>query len=146
MLKAKSYSAKPAEVKRQWYVLDASTAPLGRVATIAATRLVGKHKPSYTAHIDVGDGVIVINAANLKLTGNKTVQKAYYRHSGYPGALKTITADQLKAKNPQKMVSLAVKGMLPKNKLQAARLARLKVYAGSEHEQSAQKPHSLEVK
>lgn len=145
MPKLKTYSAKPSEVARQWYIVDASMAPLGRIATVVATRLIGKHKPSYTAHIDVGDSVVIINASRLQLTGDKLSQKQYYRHSGYPGAIKSATAEQMLEKNPIKVIELAVKGMLPKNKLQAARMARLKVYAGAKHEHEAQQPQVLEV-
>ncbi|MBI4101023.1 50S ribosomal protein L13 [Candidatus Microgenomates bacterium] len=142
----KTYSAKPKEVTRQWYLVDAAQAPLGRMAALIATYLTGKHKAMYTPHIDCGDQVIVINAAKLKLTGNKLTQKVYYRHSGYPGALKSRTAAEQLARDPTKIVTEAVKGMLPKNKLQADRLARLKVYADAKHQHEAQKPQPLEIK
>src|SRR5687768_3227805 len=146
MQKLKTYSAKPADITRKWYLVDASEAALGRVATLVASRLMGKHKATYTPHLDCGDGVIVINAAKLKLTGNKLMQKRYFRHSGYPGALRSDTAEQLLAKNPIKVVEAAVKGMLPKNKLQAGWLKRLKVYRDDKHDQTAQQPEKLEVK
>lgn len=141
----RTFSAKPKDVTRQWYVIDAAKAPLGRVSSLAAIYLIGKHKPQYTTHIDVGDAVIIINAAKLKLTGTKLDKKLYYRHSGHPGNLKTATAKEMIAKNPANVIELAVRGMLPKNKLQAIRLARLKIYAESEHDQTAQKPIELEV-
>jgi len=140
MLKAKTYSAKPREVKREWHVVDAAKAPLGRVATQAASLLIGKHKPSFTKHIDNGDGVVIINAAKVVLTGKKAEQKQYYSHSGYPGSLKTTTFKQAMSKDPKFVVTNAVRGMLPKNKLQGNRLKRLKVYPGEEHNQFAQKP------
>jgi len=146
MLRSKTYSAKTADIKRTWYVIDASQASLGRVAAVAATHLIGKHKPQFTAHIDCGDGVIVINATKLKLTGKKLEQKVYYRHSGYPGSLKEATAGELMEKNPVKVVEAAVKGMLPKNKLQPGWLKRLKVYTDENHGQEAQKPQNLEVR
>ena len=141
----RTYSAKPAGVSRQWYVIDASKASLGRIASLAAIYLMGKHKPQYTTHIDVGDGVVIINGAKLRLTGAKLYNKLYYRHSGHPGNLKTATASEIIAKDPAKVIELAVRGMLPKNRLQTARLARLKIYSGSEHDQAAQKPIELEV-
>ena len=145
MMQPKTYSAKPTETQRQWYLLDASEATLGRLSTAAAKYLIGKHKPSYTPHIDGGDGVVVINATKLKVTGNKLQQKTYYRHSGHPGSLKSLSLEEQLAKDPTKVVIQAVQGMLPKNKLQAGRLSRLKVYAGSEHELEAQKPQKVEV-
>ncbi len=145
MLKARTYSAKPTEVKRQWFIVDASTVPLGRMATIVAIHLMGKHKPTYTSHIDCGDGVIVINADNIKLTGNKRATMRYYRHSGHPGALKEISLEQQMAKDSRVVVEKAVTGMLPKNKLVKSWLSRLKIYGGKEHGQEAQKPLPLEL-
>lgn len=142
----KTYSAKPADVTRTWYVLDASKAPLGRVATQAASLLLGKGKPQFTHHIDVGDYVIIINAADLKVTGDKLDTKMYYSHSGYPGALKEATLTEKMAKDATQPVIHAIRGMLPVNKLRDGRLARLKVYAGSEHNHEAQKPVVLTVK
>jgi large subunit ribosomal protein L13 len=142
----KTYSAKPADVVRTWYVLDASKAPLGRVATQAASLLLGKGKPQFTHHIDVGDYVIIINAADLKVTGDKLDTKMYYSHSGYPGALKEATLTEKMAKDATQPVIHAIRGMLPVNKLRDGRLTRLKVYAGGEHNHEAQKPVVLTVK
>lgn len=142
----KTYSAKPTDVVRKWYVLDASEAPLGRLATVAATLLTGKGKPQFTHHIDCGDYVIVINADKLVVTGNKAEAKVYYRHSGFPGGL---TETQLKTqlvKDSTAIVTKAIRGMLPVNKLRPGRLDRLKVYAGSEHTHDPQKPEVLSVK
>lgn len=142
----KTYSAKPADVQRQWYVVDASEAPLGRLATQVAQLLTGKGKPQFTKHIDCGDYVVVINAANLVITGNKDDKKIYNRHSGYPGGLKQATLAEKQAKDPTFAVRHAIRGMLPVNKLRDERLKRLKVYAGAEHEHTAQKPQSISVK
>ena len=142
----KTYSAKLAELKRQWYILDAASAPLGRVANLAAKLLIGKHKPTYTPHLDGGDSVIVINTDELQLTGKKLEQKTYYRHSGYPGNLKSLSAAQMKSKDSTQILYLAVKGMLPKNKLQAERLKRLRLFKGDKHNLEAQKPTPMEVK
>ncbi len=142
----KTYSAKPSDVKRQWYVIDVSQAPLGRVAAKAAKLLTGKEKPMFTHHIDCGDYVIIINAEKLVVTGNKLNQKTYYRHSGYPGNLKAATLSEKLAKQPTAVVFQAVRGMLPVNKLRDARLSRLKIYAGSEHQHEAQKPTTLSLK
>lgn len=146
MLRSKTYSAKPSDVTRQWYLVDAKDVALGRLSTVVATRLSGKHKPTYTPHVDGGDGVVVINAAKVKLTGNKPVVKTYYRHSGHPGALKETTFNEQMAKRPEFVIENAVRGMLPKNKLADDMLKRLKVYTGAKHEQEAQQPQSLEVK
>lgn len=142
----KTYSAKPTDVTRRWVLIDASEAPLGRVATTIATYLMGKNKPMYTAHIDCGDNVVVINAAKLVVTGNKLEAKKYYRHSGYPGGIKEATLAEKLEKNPASVIEAAVKGMLPKNKLAADRLARLRVFTGEEHTHTAQKPEKVEVK
>ncbi len=142
----KTYSAKPTEVTRDWYIVDASGQTLGRLATVVATYLMGKHKPMYTAHIDCGDTIIVINAAQIVVTGNKLEDKKYYRHSGYPGGIKEITlADQM-IKNPAKVIEHAVAGMIPKNKLVDERMKRLKVYATAEHPHAPQSPKELNVK
>ena len=141
----KTYLAKPEEVEKKWYVVDASGKTLGRLATKIATILMGKHKPIYTPHVDTGDYVIVVNAEKIKLTGKKWDQKKYYRHSGYPGGLKVVTARQLLQKHPEKLIFLAVKRMLPKNKLGRKMLRKLKVYAGPEHPHQAQKPETLEL-
>lgn len=142
----KTYSAKPTDVTRKWYVLDASEAPLGRVATVAATLLTGKGKPQFTHHIDCGDYVIVINADKLVVSGNKLEDKMYYRHSGFPGGLTETTLKAQIDKDSTKAVIKAIRGMLPVNKLRPGRLDRLKVYAGEEHNHAAQKPQSLSVK
>lgn len=141
----KTYSAKPADVQRQWYVVDASEAPLGRLATSVAQLLTGKGKPQFTHHIDCGDYVVVINAANLVTTGDKLNKKVYYRHSGYPGGIKDATLGEKMEKDPTFAVRHAVRGMLPVNKLRDERLKRLKVYAGAEHEHEAQKPSTFSV-
>ncbi len=142
----KTYSAKPADITRKWYVLDASESTLGRVATQAASLLLGKGKPQFTHHIDVGDYVIVTNAKDLKVTGEKLTAKKYYRHSGYAGALKTRTLQEQLNLDPTKVIEDAVRGMLPTNKLRPARLERLKIYADADHKHEAQKPETLSVK
>lgn len=142
----KTYVDKASSVNRSWYVIDASEAPLGRIASKIALLLMGKEKPTFTPHIDNGDFVVVINAANLVVTGNKMTEKMYYRHSQYPGNLKEATLAEVIAKDPARAITEAVKGMLPKNKLQADRLARLKVYAGSEHKHQAQGPKPVSLK
>ena len=144
-VKHKTYSQKPAEVTRSWYVIDASEAPLGRVATKAASLLIGKGKPTVTAHVDGGDFVVVINAAKLVVTGNKALGKIYYRHSGYPGSLKQATLAERLAKDPAKVIFSAVRGMLPVNKLRDGRLKRLKIYAETQHQHEAQKPEQLSL-
>ena len=142
----KTYSAKPSDVTRKWYVVDASEAPLGRVATKIATLLTGKGKPMFTQHIDTGDYVVVINAANVQVTGTKMDTKMYYRHSGFPGGLTELTMREVQEKDPTKAIFNAVRGMLPVNKLRDGRLDRLKIYAGSEHNHEAQKPEAISVK
>lgn len=142
----KTYSQKPSEVSRRWVLFDASELPLGRLATQIAKYLTGKYKPTYTPHIDGGDYVIVINSAQAVVTGNKEDNKKYYRHSGFPGALKEATLAEVRTKYPERIIEMAVKGMLPKNKLQAERLKRLRVFAGAEHDHTAQTPEKVEVK
>ncbi|HUA13397.1 MAG TPA: 50S ribosomal protein L13 [Candidatus Sulfotelmatobacter sp.] len=142
----KTYSAKPSDVERKWYVLDASTYPLGRLSTKAATLLTGKEKPQFTKHIDCGDYVIVINADKLVVTGDKMGKKIYYRHSNYPGGLKQATLREKMAKSPESVIKISVRGMLPVNKLRSERLKRLKVYAGSDHAHEAQKPEVIELR
>jgi large subunit ribosomal protein L13 len=142
----KTYSAKPTDVTRQWYVIDATEAPMGRIATKAATLLTGKGKPMFTKHIDCGDYVIVINAASLKVTGDKAQQKLYYRHSGYPGGLHTATLAEKMAADPTKVLERAIRGMLPVNKLRTERLNRLKIYADAEHKHEAQQPKVISIK
>lgn len=146
MANAKTYSQKPSEVKREWLLFDASEMPLGRLATEIATRLTGKNKPTYTPHIDGGDYVVVINAKNTVVTGTKELDKVYYRHTGFPGGIKDERLEEVREKYPERIIINAVKGMLPKNKLQAERLTRLRVFAGSEHTHTAQTPKKVEVK
>jgi len=142
----KTYSAKPTDVIRQWHIVDASEAPLGRVATQIATLLTGKGKPQFTKHIDCGDFVVVINAAKVVTTGKKESKKMYYHHSGFPGGLKESTLAEKLEKNPNHPIEHAVRGMLPVNKLRDGRLARLKVYADENHNHAAQKPVAYSVK
>lgn len=142
----KTFSQKPADVTRKWVVLDASEAPLGRLATVAANLLIGKSKPTYTPHVDAGDYVIIVNAAKLVVTGAKVEDKKYYDYSGFPGGMKEATLKEVLVKNPNKAIERAVGGMLPKNKLQAERMKRLKVYAGETHNHDAQKPVKMGVK
>lgn len=141
----KTFSARPTDVDRKWYVVDASGCILGRLASFVATRLRGKHKPIYTPHVDTGDHIIVINADKVALSGRKWNDKIYYRHSGYVGGLKSITAKQLLQKHPENLVIHAVRGMLPKNRLGRMMLKKLKVYAGPEHPHVAQQPESLQL-
>lgn len=141
----KTYSAKPSEVTRKWILIDAAEAPLGRIATIIATYLTGKNKPMYTPHIDCGDYVVVINAGNLKVTGNKLQDKKYYRYSGFPGGIKEVNLEQKLAKDPASIVEAAVKGMLPKNKLSPERMKRLRVFADENHGHTAQKPQKISL-
>jgi large subunit ribosomal protein L13 len=142
----KTYSPKPTDVTRKWYVIDASTAPLGRVATQIAKLLTGKEKAMFAHHIDVGDYVVVINAGDIQMTGGKIDKKMYYRHSGFPGGLKEQTVREAMAKDPTVAIFKAVRGMLPVNKLRDGRLERLKIYAGAEHNHAAQKPETISVK
>ena len=137
-----TYMAKKSEIESKWYIIDASQKPLGRVATEAAKLLRGKHKPTYTPNLDNGDHVIIINCNDMVLTGHKLDQKVYRHHSGYIGGMKEISAKDMLEKNPEKAMMLAVKGMLPHTKLGAAQLKKLRVYAGSEHENAAQKPET----
>ncbi|MBQ2699015.1 MAG: 50S ribosomal protein L13 [Firmicutes bacterium] len=139
-----TYMAKPAEIEKKWYVLDAAGKPLGRVASEAARLLRGKHKPIFTPHIDTGDFVIIINAEKAILTGNKLLQKKYYHYSGYPGGLKTITYKDMMQYRPVQAMEEAVKGMLPHNRLGRDQFGKLKVYAGPEHRHAAQKPETWE--
>ena len=135
-----TYSVKKSEIERKWYIIDAANKPLGRVATEAAKLLAGKHKPIYTKNLDTGDHVIVINCKDVQLTGHKTEQKIYRHHSGYIGGMKEVKAADMLTNNPEKAMTLAIKGMLPHNSLGAQMLRKLRVYAGSEHENQAQKP------
>lgn len=142
---AKTYSQKPTEVTRRWILIDAATAPLGRVATSAAKYLIGKYKPTYTAHVDGGDYVVVINAKDLVVTGAKETDKMYYYHSEYIGGLREMSLGDLRAKRPETIIEEAVKGMIPRNKLAADRMARLRVFAGSDHTHTAQTPEKVEA-
>ena len=141
----RTYSPKVGEIERRWYVVNAEGVALGRLATVVAKVLMGKHKPQYAPHVDTGDFVIVINAEKAQLSGRKEEQKIYYRHSGQPGKLKEERAQQLRARRPQRLVELAVRGMLPKNKLGRKQHGKLKVYSGTEHPHAAQKPEALEL-
>ena len=139
----KTYSQKSSEISREWWLIDASTLPLGKLAVVIADKLMGKSKVTYTPHIDNGDYVVVVNAKNLKATGNKMVDKKYYRHSQFPGGLKELSLAEVIEKDPSLAITEAVKGMLPKNKLSADRLARLRVFAGAEHAHTAQNPKEI---
>lgn len=141
----KTYVAKPSDRERNWYVVDASGLTLGRLATQIADALRGKRKPTYTPHIDTGDFVIVINAQKIHVTGNKRAAKLYHRHSGYPGGLRTRTFEQMLARRPEEIIRLAVKGMMPRNRLARKQITKLKIYAGPEHPHVAQKPQPLEI-
>jgi large subunit ribosomal protein L13 len=141
----KTYSPKLAEIEHRWFVVDAAGIPLGRLSTVVARLLTGKHKPTYATHIDTGDFVIVLNAGQAVLTGKKEEQKIYHRHTGFPGGLKSESAGKLRQRRPTQLVEKAVWGMLPKNKLGRQQLKKLKVYAGSEHPHQAQKPEPLDT-
>jgi large subunit ribosomal protein L13 len=140
----KTYTVKAGEIERRWYVVDAKDQVLGRMASSIATILRGKHKPTYSPHLDVGDFVIVVNAKDVRLTGKKASQKTYFRHSGYMGAERHIPFRRMLERHPDRIIKLAVKGMLPKNTLGRAMLRKLKVYAGPEHPHEAQLPEPLE--
>ena len=146
MVNAKTFSQKTADISRQWYLIDAAEAPLGRAATQIANLLIGKSKVTYTPHIDNGDFVVVINAEALVVTGDKETGKIYYRHSGFPGGIKDATLKEVREKYPERIIEAAVKGMVPRNKLAAGRLARLKVFVGEEHAHTAQTPKKVEMK
>jgi len=141
----KTFTAKPETVERAWFVVDATDKVLGRLATEVARRLRGKHKAEYTPHVDTGDYIIVVNAAKVAVTGNKRTQKFYYRHSGYPGGIKSIRFDKQIEHFPERVIEHAVKGMLPKGPLGRAMYRKLKVYAGPEHKHTAQQPRALEL-
>jgi large subunit ribosomal protein L13 len=145
-MSAKTFSQKPADVSRRWILIDASSAPLGRVAGEIAKYLIGKYKPTYTPHVDGGDYVVVVNAGKTIVTGNKEEDKMYYNYSGFPSGLKEAQLKEVREKFPERIIENAVKGMLPKNKLSADRMARLRVFTGEEHTHSAQKPEKVEVK
>ena len=142
----KTFMASPATIDRKWYVVDAEGKTLGRLASEVAKVLRGKNKPIFTPHIDTGDYVIVVNAEKIKVTGKKLDQKVYYNHSDYVGGMKETTLKEMMAKKPEKVVELAVKGMLPKGPLGRSMMTKLHVYAGADHEQAAQKPEVLEIK
>lgn len=141
----KTVSAKPEEVRRDWYVVDAKGKTLGRLATELARRLRGKHKPTFTPHVDTGDHIVVVNAAEIRVTGNKLKNKMYHRHTGYIGNLKSTNLEDLMAKHPEQALELAVKGMLPKNRLGRAMFKKLRVFAGPEHTHQAQQPQALDI-
>jgi large subunit ribosomal protein L13 len=142
----KTYSAKPADVSRKWYLFDASELPMGRLATYAARVLIGKDKPQFTSHIDCGDYVVIINAANLVATGKKATDKIYYRHSNFPGGIKQRTLNEQITIDPTEVLRHAIRGMLPVNKLRDGRLARLKIYSDGNHGHEAQKPDVISLK
>ena len=141
----KTYTAKPSDIKQDWFVIDASDKTLGRLATEIARRLRGKHKPEYTPHMDTGDYIVVINAKEVKVTGNKTTDKIYHHHTGFPGGLKSISFDKLIEKRPEMVIEKAVKGMLPRGSLGREMYRKLKVYPGAEHKHAAQQPKTLEI-
>jgi large subunit ribosomal protein L13 len=138
-------SAKPAEVRRDWYLVDANEKTLGRLASEIARRLRGKHKPEFTPHVDTGDYIVVVNAEKVRVTGNKLKDKMYHHHTGYIGNLKSVNLEKLLAEHPERALEAAVKGMLPKNPLGRAMFKKLKVYAGPEHKHAAQQPQPLEI-
>jgi large subunit ribosomal protein L13 len=141
----KTFSAKPAEVKRDWYVIDAEGKTLGRLSTEIARRLRGKHKAEYTPHVDTGDYIIVVNAEKVRVTGHKEQDKIYYKHTGYIGNMKSVALSKLRATHPERIIQTAVKGMLPRNPLGRAMFSKLKVYAGPTHNHQAQQPKVLEI-
>jgi large subunit ribosomal protein L13 len=145
MIGTKTFSAKPQTVTRDWFVIDATGKPLGRLASEVARRLRGKHKAEYTPHVDTGDYIVVINASQVAVTGNKATDKIYYRHTGYPGGLKSASFEKLMQKDPTAAISYAVKGMLPKNPLGRAMFKKLKIFGGAEHQHSAQQPKPIEI-
>lgn len=142
----KTFSPKKSDIKREWHVIDASQAPLGRISTVAARLLIGKDKPSYSTHADMGDFVVVINAESLVATGDKLQKKEYFRHSPYPGGLSVRTLSEQLQRDPKKVIMKSVRGMLPVNKLRKDRINRLKVYAGAEHNHVAQNPTNYDLK
>jgi large subunit ribosomal protein L13 len=142
----KTYVVKASEIDRGWWLIDATDQPLGRLATRVATLLAGKHKPTWSPHLDTGDHVVVVNAARVKVTGNKLAQKRYYRHSNYPGGLREESLGDLLARKPERVVEIAVKGMLPHNRLGNAMFRKLKVYPGADHPHQAQRPQGAEAR
>ena len=141
----KTFSAKHDEVERHWYLVDATNKTLGRLSTEIANRLRGKHKPIYTPHVDTGDYIVVVNASKIRVTGNKMMDKIYYKHTGYIGNMKSMNLETMLEKNPERVIMKSVKGMLPKNKLGNAMLKKLRVFAGPEHNHISQKPEVLEL-
>ena len=141
----KTFSAKPAEVRRDWYVVDATNKTLGRLSTEIAARLRGKHKPEYTPHVDTGDYIVVVNAEKVRVTGNKLNDKMYHHHTGYIGNLKTVPLNKMLATHPERVIENAVKGMLPKGPLGRKMLSKLRVFSGPEHSHAAQQPMPLEI-
>ena len=141
----KTISAKKETVRRDWFVVDATDKVLGRIATGIASRLRGKHKPEYTPHVDTGDYIVVVNADKVRVTGNKVTDKIYFRHTGYPGGIKETSFGKLMETHPERAIEIAVKGMMPRNKLSRAMLDKLKIYAGGEHPHTAQQPKPLEL-
>nr|WP_240470900.1 50S ribosomal protein L13 [Bavariicoccus seileri] len=140
-----TYFAKPKEIERKWYVVDATDIPLGRLSAVVASILRGKNKPTFTPNVDTGDYVIVINAGKIGLTGNKANDKLYHRHSNHPGGLKTTTAGELRANKPERLIELSIKGMLPKNALGSQMFRKLFVYGGEDHKHAAQQPEVLDI-
>jgi large subunit ribosomal protein L13 len=145
-MNAKTYSQKTAEISREWILIDASSANLGIIASLAAKYLIGKHKPTYTPHVDSGDYVVIINSKLLKVTGSKETEKMYHHYSGFPGGLKSTSLGGMRDKNPNAIIELAVQGMLPVNKLRDGRMKRLKVFVDDNHSHTAQTPKKVEVK
>lgn len=141
----KTFSAKPQEVRREWFVVDATDKVLGRLASEVAHRLRGKHKPEFTPHVDTGDHIVVINAEKVHVTGNKAEAKTYWHHSGYPGGIKSASFKELVSDHPERIIQTAVKGMLPKNALGRQMIKKLHIYSGSEHKHQAQQPQPLEI-
>lgn len=141
----KTFSAKPEEVRRDWYLVDATDKTLGRLSTEIARRLKGKHKPEYTPHVDTGDYIVVVNAEKIRVTGNKLKDKMYYRHTGYIGNLKSMPLEKMLKETPERVLQFAVKGMMPKNPLGRKMLAKLRVFAGPEHSHTAQQPIPLDI-
>lgn len=141
----KTFSAKPQEVRREWFVVDATDKVLGRLASEVARRLRGKHKPEFTPHVDTGDHIVVINAEKIHVTGNKAEAKTYWHHSGYPGGIKSASFKELITDHPERIIQTAVKGMLPKNALGRQMIKKLHIYSGSEHKHQAQQPQPLEI-
>jgi len=146
MVNAKTFSLRTEDVSRSWYLIDAADAPMGRVATEIARLLIGKSKPTYTPHVDNGDYVVVINAAQTVVTGDKETGKIYYRHSGYPGGIRDATVKEVREKYPERLIESAVKGMIPKNKLASGRMNRLRIFADANHTHTAQTPTKVEMK